>query len=618
VDGDGHLGTGFQVGRVLGRAWVNASALVEPEFGLLGVVGSRDLGLRQYGVLIESGWASLPLGHEATVVASGMTVDDIPDRWHGLSPYSTLVWTRRGGEMRERPLTGGRAGAVMEWVRRGGHLVVVLPPVGQEWLVPGRHPLSPILPSMVIERREGVDLEAYRGLLTLDRQARMPSSGVVHVMTPSPGASRVEAMPVLAGPDGGCVAMRRAVGTGMVTVLGLDPSTGGLDASGTLDAEALWHRVLGKRQSLDSFEEIKTNDRELSSSIQQRATADYDADFEPAIDRTGDSTAGVLLSLTVFGLYWLVAGPVGYVVLGKTGRRAQAWIGFVGAAAAFTAVAWVGASLLRPKRIEGNHLAFLTEVHGTDAQRVEAWMSVLIPSYGDATIAVDAGGRTDDLIAPWTPPPPAASGGGFPDNRAYGLLSRRPSEMTPPVRSTIKQIAVDWAGGVRWRGIEPAGEPGEVERPALELIDTDGAVVDGDLIHDLPGALTDVLVVVCTGQRTIPTGSIGPLWLPSRVFMDKPALEAWEPGQRLDLRAVTGSGARTSMERSGLTWLRDAGTIGEGRGLGAQGVLSRRTPSVASRRSRSSICSRGPTSCGSGTAGGRRRWRPDGSCTGWI
>lgn len=578
VDGDGHLGTGFEVGRVLGRAWVNTSALVEPELGLVGVVGSRDLGLRQYGVTIESGWASLPLGHEATVVSSGLTVEDIPDRWHGLASYSTLVWTRRGTEMREQPLTGERAAAVMEWVRRGGHLVVALPPVGQEWLVPDRHPLSPVMPRMVIERREGVDLEMYRGLLTLDRGAELPDASVVHVMAPAPGAARAEAMPVLNGPDGGCVVMRRAVGTGMVSVLGIDPGAGGLVSSGTLDAEALWHRVLGKRQSLDTFEEVKSRDRDLSSSIQQRAAADYDADFESEIDRTGDSTTGVLLSLVVFGLYWLLAGPIGFVILSKTGRRAFAWVGFVGAAGAFTALAWVGASALRPTKVEGKHLAFVTEVSGTGTQHAEAWMSVLIPSYGRATISVGSDGRGDDLLSPWTPPPPTGTGGGFPDNRSYGISSRRPTEMTPPVRSTIKQLAVDWAGEPRWGSIGVAGEPGQIEDAGLVLADPDNAVVEGDLIHDLPGALTDVLVVVVAGQRVIPSGSIGALWMPSRVFMDKPGLDEWLPGQRLDLKAVTGSGARTSLERSGLTWLRDAGTIGEGRGLGADGVLQQVDP----------------------------------------
>lgn len=569
--GAGELG--FRPGRVLGRTWLETTRLVQPESGLIGVVGSRDFGLRRYGTTIQAEARWLPLGHEHTEVVTGLTMDDLPDRWQGLEPFEVLVWGRAGADTDPSALGPERARALMSWVRRGGHLVVVLPPVGQEWIVPARNPLSEILPAMRVERRENVSLEAYRPMLTLDRSAPLPRDSVVHVLSRTPGAGLIEAMPILSGPDGGCVVMRRLVGSGMVTVVGLDLASGTLAATGVLNAEAFWHRVLGRRHSLESYDEIRAHDIDLASAIQQRVNADYDADIEQQIDRKGDSSAGVLLSLAVFILYWLLAGPVGFALLGKSGRRAFAWVGFLGMIGVFTAFAWLGATALRPKKVEGTHLAFIDEVHGTGTQRSRVWMSVLVPSYGDSTIAVgsadDAG---DDLLTAWAPPPPTGRGTGFPDNRGYRVSARRPNSMTVPVRSTIKQVRADWTGDRRWGLPRPIGQPGDEHPPALRLVDPDAGVVEGELVHDLPGPIQDVLVVVVAGQRALSIGGRGPTWMPARSFMDKPTQYEWHPGERLNLRAVTGSGQRTPLERSSLNWFNDAAGLGVARSFTADRV----------------------------------------------
>lgn len=566
---------GFRAGRVLGRVWIEPDRLIAPESGLLGVIGASDFALRQYGVTLQPNERWLPLGHEHTEVVTGLTIDDIPDRWQGLAPYETLVWGR-GPDADPGSLGPDRARSVMEWVRRGGHLVVVLPPVGQEWTVAARNPLAPVLPRVRIERREGVPLDPYRALLTLDTGAPLPSSSVVHAFTPLAEADRLEAMRVLDGPDGACVVARRLVGAGMVTLVGLDLASGALVSAGVLHAEAFWHRVLGRRHPLDSFEQVRARDSDLAAAIQQRAISDYDADIENEINRTGDASAGVLLSLVVFSAYWLLAGPVGFAIIKRNGWRAHAWVGFLAMIGLFTAIAWAGATALRPKRIEGTHLVFLDEIHGTGVQRARAWMSVLVPEYGEATIAV-GGSQSDDLIAPWEPAG-AGAGVGFPDNRPYRIAARRPSAMRVPVRSTIKQIRADWAGEGLWRMPEPVREPGSEGPASLRLGDAANGLVIGELVHNLPGPLTDVLVVVITGQREVAQGGRGPTWMPAISYMDTPSQPAWAPGERLDLRRVTGNVERTPIERSSLNWFSDRALIGVGRGFTAEGVVRSADP----------------------------------------
>lgn len=566
---------GFRAGRVLGRAVIDTSRLVQGESGLIGVVGSRDAGLRQYGLGITTSIRHLALGHATTEIIAGLTLRDLPDRWQGLDQFDVLVWSRGGPDTDPNALDADRARAIREWIQRGGHLVVLLPPVGQAWTAgTGRNPLADLLPAVRIERREGIPLEPYRPLLTLRDDARLPRQAIVHTLTPLPDATTAEASPLLAGPDGVPVVVRRLVGTGMVTAIGLDITADSLTALDTLDAETIWHRVLGKRHSLESSEEVKDRDLNLFTAIQRRVVSDFDADFEQAIDFRGDAGKGVLLGLAVFALYWLVAGPLGFFLLTKSGHRSRSWLAFLATSAIFTAIAWAGATVLRPNSVRATHLTFLTGVHGTERQNANSWLSVLIPSYGEATIRV-GGESSSDLISVWTPPPPAVVGGGFPDNRGYTVSARAPSQITVPVRSTIKQLAAEWSGPPIANMPRPVREPGEPGEPSLVLADAARGQIEGEIIHDLPGDLEDLLVVVVAGQRPLaaPT-SIIPVWLPSRVFMDALA-DPWPAGTRLDLAEVT---AGSPGQRNALTWLSRKLTEGAERTFGPTDPRSAGSP----------------------------------------
>ncbi len=557
---------GFRAGRVLGRAILDTSRLVQGESPMIGVIGTRDAGLRQYTVAIAGAIRHTPLGNAAPEVVSGLSIRDLPDRWQGLAAFDTLVWSRGGADTDPNALDADRARAIREWVTRGGHLVVLLPPVGQTWTAGGgRNPLADILPAVRVERREGVSLEAYRPLITLSASARLPDEAIVHILEPAPDATVNEAAPVLAGPDGEPVATRRLVGQGMVTLIGLDLAAEPLSSLDTLDAETTWHRVLGKRVSLDTFEQVKAASFDLSAAIQQREIHDLDDGFERAIDFTGDAGKGVLLGLGVFALYWLFAGPFGFFLLTRAGHRNKAWMGFLAMGGVFTALAWAGATVLRPSSVRATHLTFLDGVHASDTQTARSWLSVLVPEYGEATFALgDASGA--DLLSPWTPPPPAGASGSFPDNRGYAVSARSPSELTVPVRSTIKQLHALWSGPPIANLPRPAREPGEATEARLVLTDPDEARVSGELIHDLPGELRDVHVIVVAGQRPLRAPeNVGPLWLPFRVYADRLAGTPWKAGERLDLAQVT---AGAGGQRGALTWLDGMRALGTPRGFG--------------------------------------------------
>ncbi|MCL4220297.1 MAG: hypothetical protein KJZ65_02895 [Phycisphaerales bacterium] len=545
---------GFRAGRVLGRSTMSLSRAIPASSGVIGVVGSARLGLDDYG---PSGniTSHLPLGHEVSRLASGLEVSDIPDRWQGLAGVDVLCWTSTRAGADPGQLTTDKARAIRDWIERGGHFVVVLPSVGQEWFSTVGNPLASLMPAIKPPQTvEGVDLGAYRALLTSDREARLPTNGVVRFFERADGAGTGEAMPILNDPEGRCIVMRRLVGCGAVTLVGIDLSLSGLRAGGLPDADVFWHRVLGRRgQLLTPDEAAQKGIVQFATRLASRTPIQLDIDLESQIAMRGTAAMGVALGFVVFLLYWLTAGPVGYMLLGRAGLKRHAWTAFVGSVAAFTVVSWVAATASRPHRASIRHITLLHGVHGQSTQRARSWMAILTPFYGQAQVDVGAEdtGAGSNLVAPLRTSAASLSLGGFPDNRSYRVESRQPDQMVFPARSTVKELMVDWAGTGGWSLPHPVGQPGDLEEPRLratgaEEFTAEGTRVDyeieGELIHNLPGPLEDVLVLVNTGQVTVVEGAqLGANLSANVLAYELP--DPWRPGTRLSMPEVTRRGA---------------------------------------------------------------------------
>ncbi|MEM7755398.1 MAG: hypothetical protein AAF297_07150 [Planctomycetota bacterium] len=491
---------GFATGEMLARVEVDATRASATGESLYGVIGPAGFGVRQYAAdMGTAGERASPAGHEPTRVAVGMSVQELPDRWQGLAPVEVLVW---GGGSDQSPagLSVDQARALREWIARGGHLVVVLRAAEGVWLSEADNPVFNAMPMVDPPLvREGVDLRRYRALLTTDASAELPRSAVVRSFRRAPGAGSQAAMPILEGPGGDVVVVRRLIGSGAVTLVGLDLGDAELRSLGLPAAEAFWHRVLGRRGPVlsGSAELVEVLGEDAARAAGRRDPAVFDGDIENQIDTARRAAAGVLLGFFVFGAYWLIAGPVGYWLLSRSGLKRHAWLGFAGAAGVFTAIAWGGATAIRPSEIEAQHLTLLEQVHGQPVQRARGWASVLVPWYGRATVAVEDGEysagvadelglrRWHDLLAPWSPTAGGGLVGGFPDNRGYRVEARAPDSASVPARSTVKQFRFDWAGAARWGMPQPVGLPGQTDVPVLTARD-DGSV-DGVLRHTLPG-----------------------------------------------------------------------------------------------------------------------------------
>jgi hypothetical protein len=536
--GPDRRGWTYGTGRLLGtsRIILSPANLVPRTEAIFGIIGQRGMGLSRYSGDPGDSPTFMRGGHERTRLVTSLRPESLPDRWMGLDPFETVFWS----EGTPAALGTERAAALREWVIRGGHLVIVLPRVGQTWTDEVNNPIHDIMPRVRVQRHEGVDLEPYRILISRDDQREMPRSEVVQFLHSVDGAAKHEAMCIIGGPldeagRASCLVARRLVGAGMVTMVGLDVASAWMSRNDFPEPELFWHRIIGKRGELHRLSQA---DR-LKGGFESRAELTVDRDIKNEIAKTGLASSGVLIGFVVFVAYWLVAGPLGYAVLNRTGNKRHAWVAFVLAAAIFTGIAWGGARAIRPGSIETSHLTLLDHVYGQDYDRARSWVSLLIPDYGEAAVALGnpahSTGRFMNAIAPWDGEDTA--GDGFPDSRSYRIESRRPDLMVIPTRSTVKQFQLDWAGGPPWRMPRPVptstGSDGE-----LRIIDQDGKKsISGVLVHDLPDTLTDVYIIVNYGQKDLLRSFAGPGARSMTADVATYRITSWEAGAPLDLGA---------------------------------------------------------------------------------
>jgi hypothetical protein len=560
---------GFSRGRLLGSAISNPPQnMLDAYVGMIGLLGETSTsayGLQRYGIPApQTSYA--PLGHEIQRIV-GVPLAEMPDRWMGLAQFSVLVW----GKGTPDQLRGDQAKALREWVTRGGgHLVIILPIAGFDaWTRPSSNELYDILPAVNITAREGVSLEPLRSLLTVATTNRpaapMPARGTYMELSPRPGVPRNDAIRVLNapsatpdGPPGPCLVARRLVGTGAVTLVGIDLNQTFMDGFTRLqlpvDADAFWHRVLGRRGKVLDGTEVDAFMR-TQGSLSGRADVFLDQDIGPLIAKTGTAAAGILLGFVIFVLYWIIAGPGGFAVLKHLKQVKHAWLAYVGAGAVFTAIAWTGATLIRPMNTAATHLTFIDHVYGQNTQRARAWVSVLIPRYGDATVRAMDEESTPQLgaaefintITPWEERRDTLGAGTtFPDARPYPVDARSHGGIRVPARATVKQFEIDWAGGPRWRMPIPVKADGSAVTPndpeadlrVTQVRDERDQLVtriSGALQHELPAPLTDVFVIVVRGQNRVAGTQTDQLLSFGNAYV---LPDPWAPGQVLDLSTL--------------------------------------------------------------------------------
>ena len=561
-----------RVVRVLGERRVDGTTAEDPAVpvetteALVGMVGDGRAGLAGISTPTPN-LSFIASMNELTKVARGISAAELPDRWEGLSSFDTLVWTNAP----VANLGSEQARAVIDWARRGGNLVIVLPESGDPWGMGGqrgRTAFAPVLPEKAT-RHDGVLVSELLPALTKERQLRNDAArSSVWSFDPSPGNGFA---PLLMAPTeadlrtgtlatdgtlkGRALAVRRPFGFGFVTVVGVDVD--GLDRralvqEGLPQADTFWNRLLGRRADSPTpamWAKLAAEKR-LDSRGGYVIPGNGGELVNARVGLQSRAAIGVLGLLAAFAVYWGLAGPGSFLVLRSMKRPQFSWLAFVAVAVGATALAWIATGIFALTSSRVQHLTFVDRVEWSGASaedrgllRAQSWLGAALPGYGEARVALpkSEGAPGGNLLSTWFPPP-AGNPSGFPDSESYEVPAASQHEYDVPSRATATVLTANWIGKPvgAWEGT-PREMPERRLRQDIAWGQQPTIVLHGALVHSLPLPLEDVTLVHVTPFRpperrivddgaplTVPSGA-----MPSYASMARMA--RWDPNVPLDV-----------------------------------------------------------------------------------
>lgn len=552
---------------------------VESNEALIGVLGDGRAGLSAYATPSPKS-NEIASMNELTRIARGIDAGALPDRWEGLFSFESMIWTNASVQN----LAPEQARALLDWTRRGGNLVIVAPESGDPWGLAGqrgRTALGEVLPKHAT-RHEGVLVSTLLPILSKTRDLRNPAARTGLWTFEAPGddgyqplivlPARVDARSgnLVTNPEtleGAVVAVRRPLGLGFVTVLGIDAD--GLDrrslaADGLPQADIFWNRILGRRA--DTPGQLEQTALEAANKLNTKSVRTLAADGGELVNRLvgmrSEAAFGVLALVGAFGIYWVVAGPGSYFALRASKRTQYAWTAFLAVAVAATAIVWTASGIAELKSARVQHVSFVDRVegYGRPAEerrqiRVNSWLSAALPGYGGAKVALAPGEGAPGADAIWTFfPPPAGNMSGFPDVETYEVPSSNPASYEMPSRATATVLATTWMGAAptEWDGL-----PRELrEQPLRQEVvwgESTAIILRGKVEHSLAVPLRDVQLIYVNPFRPPPrryTRAKPPLIEPSAAMPSYARIVSvgdWAPGSPLDVaESLFGSGSKST------------------------------------------------------------------------
>lgn len=266
-------------------------------------------------------------------------------------------------------LSEGQQQALQDWVTGGGHLIVH-GGAGTTWQFANEY-LNPLLPADLLGNEAIPSLTALGRFVGHPSDALTQSSGAGFIVTetiPRDGATvmlEIGNIPLV---------VRRAIGTGLVDFVGLDPIS----------------------SPLDEYEQTTALWQELITSRPQRTLWSYDFEDWEAADNaarivTGFELPSALQMLGFLALYIALIGPINFFVLRAIGRREFAWFTIPIVIGIFTVIAYFTGFSLRGDEATVNHLAVVQVYPESERARVDGLVGVFSPRRTTYNISVNEG-----------------------------------------------------------------------------------------------------------------------------------------------------------------------------------------------------------------------------------
>ena len=296
----------------------------------------------------------LPNQNAIAPLLLSLTPEDLPDRVEAWNTLDRVIWQDVDSER----LSTAQLSAMRGWVAGGGRLVIAGGTAGPKALSAFPDVLLP-----------------YRPVVTMD----VPAANLTGILGQLPATATQ--LPALSGELAGgralatvgdrVVAAERPYGSGLVTLLGFDPSVDWIAKTDT--ADALWRRLLPTRTGGGlNF----TDDNMLVTAVSQLPSLAL-----PPI--------GGLIAL--LGAYILLIGPINYLVLRRLDKREWAWVTMPLFIVVFAVGAYGFGAALRGSELIVNEVAIVRGAPGATDGTAQVYLGVFSPTRGTFQVQVPGG-----------------------------------------------------------------------------------------------------------------------------------------------------------------------------------------------------------------------------------
>ena len=405
----------------------------------------------------------LPNQTQVVPIILPLEVSDLPERVEAWQAIDRLVWQ----DIDSNTLTTAQLAALQDWVASGGRLIIAGGSTGPGALDAFPDDLLPFRPAATMD----VPAASLTGLL-----GQAPSDAPD---LPALSGDLIAGRPLAVVGDR-VIAAERTVGSGVVTVIGFDPSTDWI-ADATV-ADTFWRRLIPQRTSQGLN---LTSDGDLVNAVTQLPAL--------ALPPIGGLFA-------ILGLYILLVGPINYLVLRRLGHREWAWATIPALIAIFAIGAYGFGASLRGSSIIVNEVALVRGAPGTTEGTAQVYVGVFSPTRGTYQLRFPSG-------ALLSPPIIGDTFGGNRSGPTLDVLQGEPSQ--------VRNLEVGFGSLRTIRAETPVAVPlvqadlrleggrlkGTVTNASEQALDTP-AVVLGSTVARLPNLAAGETATVDVAVRT--------------------------------------------------------------------------------------------------------------------
>jgi hypothetical protein len=466
-------------------------------------------------------------GVKEDVAVFSAAPSDLPDDCLGYESLDAIVLTNVDPAALK---AANKFNALLQWVKEGGTLVICQNPQWQKmqgWgdLLPVTYPAfgggTQIMQGSA-ERDDAGPIMKWASAPTPTTRPTEPFH--VAVAQARPGADQVDAI-IWPGADNTSVStsylVRRVHGVGTVTWIAIDLGEPAL-ARANLAWPRVWQHIFGWNDDtllISAGNSAKEQERNnyVGHLYAEAHGIDFGAALLTQMEHAGRSASLLLIAAGFLGIYWVLAGPGGYLFLLSRKRVRWSWFLFAGVVAVATLLTFLVVKIVLRGPPNVHHLSIVRTSPGEPAV-VRSRIGLYIPRDNPAEPVSLGDTIGDSYITPYPIHPQQMKENAFAGYMQYTVNVRDATDETPPLihvpfRSTLKKLQAKWLG------------PQAMIEGHSQLVLPEDGYINGVLTNGTGRSLQDVYFIFYYPQGTTSIGDWA-LYLPK-----------WQIGDTIDLKS---------------------------------------------------------------------------------